>query len=1000
MKLLARYGRFVSAVLTLTLACTFIVPSTAFAADTTGTIQGTVTDKSTGAPIAGVLVVAKSPSQGASSTTDAKGFYVIQNLTPDTYTVSFSKDGYTGSDVQGVVVFQTSTSKVNETMETGLKVIAKTRSSSSSSLVKPDVTSDTWTVSADQLNALALGNESHKTLYQYVGMIPGIGGSTYGSQPRVHGGSAADISYEFDGIPINDESSGLFTTNLSEMGTGSLIVTTGGLSASQGASGLGIINSVVKSGSYPGFADFQYTATPQYRNIYEEGEYGGATRNGKFSWYFSLDNTNALNEYTSGQTYPLVVIEQGNGPGVITTTDINANFHWRPTSRDDIQFLVQNGLGQFNFSYLFQRAPGEAQPLTAQMCNGAQAYTFQQLQAANFSSANGVTYTGGYGGTAPNGQYCPEGLYFGSLTDGGLNGNIWHHLSGLGKLQWNHILDDHSSITARISENFNQYVFDQPVVDSNLPQYQNNGSVSVGTYGVTCPVYPYAAGTPIASGTKSNGANVECAQIANWVSTGFYEDRSSRIWSADLIYDNTINANADIELGVGTQYTPNTYDTFWNAWFNAPGGPGTGTNAWWAQGYDANYPLHTSYAYAQGDFQRGKLRVSPGVRYTRRNYDYPSFVGYQATSASTLGPAVNVTGGTSAAAWSPTISLNYAFSRKDVLIGAASDTVSLPVSYVVYRNSPANMINGPRNGAIYYCAPQNPTACGKPLQLTINHSYYLMWEHQIGPNTSIKFGPYVNTASNFLTYYTPMYLDTTVDPPTWKVVQGLNQGITQNNGIRKSAGLEFGLNHDDTRATGISYWVAATWNNFWTNTLSSLNTPYGSIAVAPSTNGTLFRSSLNPSFTGTVTLDAHKNSLHFYPQWYFQGPTTEYYSGSINSSTGAITYVPLKSAGWGQLNATLAVDIGGAHNWQVGIQGMNVLNNNRGLFPTCTPSNIAAANLGLGCSSLRPVGMTSVAPGAIGTYNPATERFVGTAPSFLTINQSSPLFFFYITKKF
>lgn len=1035
--------------LALTLACTFVVPNAAYAAgDTTGTIQGTVTDKATGAPIAGVTVIAKSPSQGASSTTDAKGFYVIQNLNPDTYTVSFAKDGYTSTTIDGVVVFQTNVSKVDETLQTGLKVIARTRSSSSSSLVKPDVTSDTWTVSADQLNALALGNDSHKTLYQYVGMIPGIGGSSYGSQPRVHGGSAADISYEFDGVPINDQVTGLFTTNLSTMGVGSLLVTTGGLSASQGASGIGIINTVLKSGTYPGFADLQYTATPQYRNIYEEGEYGGATRNGKFSWYFSVDNTDALNEFTSGQTYPLFAIEQANGPGKITTLDINANFHWRPTSKDDIQFLVQNGLGEFNWNYLMQRAPGEAQPLTYNVCDGAQAYNQAQqttvpfYDAPNYFNATtpySSTYSGGYGGTAPNGQYCPEGLYFGGLTDNGLNGNIWHHYSGIGKLQWNHILNDHSSVTLRVSENYNSYIFAQPIVEPNLPQFENNNTVGLGTFSYwnnnyqgnlgagmryhvdqTCPNMPYYAGTPVASGTYNyNSSNTvfrdtACSVESGYVSTGYYQDRSSRIWSGDLVYDNTVSANFDYEVGVGTQNSPDVDDIYMTGWFNATDAVGSPSDIWPALNYSSTYPVKTSYAYAQGDIQRGKLRLSPGIRYTQRNYDYPGFVGEQWDGTCTLGthaPApctpgytpMTVAGGVTSHGWSPTISINYAFSRKDVLIGAASDTMSLPTSYVIYRNTPVSMLNGPRQGSLYYCGPQNPAACKNTPELSINHSYYLMWEHTLGPNTSIKFGPYFNETTNFLTSYTPMYLDTTNDPPQWLPIQGETQGVQANNGIRKSTGLEFGLNHDDTRPTGISYWLAGTWNNFWTNTLSSVTTPYGNVSVPPSVTGAPYRSSADPAFTGSLTLDAHKGALHFYPQWYFQGPTTwyrsYYYINSVNTQTGAVTLKPEHSMGWGQLNATLAIDIGGARDWQIGIQGTNILNNNSPILPSCssyadraitTATSYAAANMGTGCGVYRPVGATSVAPGS--NTHPGSDTFIN-------VNQSSPLFFFFITKK-
>src|ERR1700738_4124419 len=57
------------------------------AAGTTGTISGTVRDTAN-KPLAGATVTAAAPSGRGSSTTDASGFYVINNLAPDTYAVS------------------------------------------------------------------------------------------------------------------------------------------------------------------------------------------------------------------------------------------------------------------------------------------------------------------------------------------------------------------------------------------------------------------------------------------------------------------------------------------------------------------------------------------------------------------------------------------------------------------------------------------------------------------------------------------------------------------------------------------------------------------------------------------------------------------------------------------------------------------------------------------------------------------------------------------------
>jgi hypothetical protein len=56
-----------------------------------GTLSGVVTDATTGYPLSGVTV----NLGGATTTTDSGGNYGFSNITPGTYTVTFSKSGYT-----------------------------------------------------------------------------------------------------------------------------------------------------------------------------------------------------------------------------------------------------------------------------------------------------------------------------------------------------------------------------------------------------------------------------------------------------------------------------------------------------------------------------------------------------------------------------------------------------------------------------------------------------------------------------------------------------------------------------------------------------------------------------------------------------------------------------------------------------------------------------------------------------------------------------------------
>ena len=70
-------------------------------AGTTGSISGKVTDQN-GNGLAGAKVTASSPGQSLSVTSGSNGFYSILNLSPDTYSVTTSKDGYDTATVYGV----------------------------------------------------------------------------------------------------------------------------------------------------------------------------------------------------------------------------------------------------------------------------------------------------------------------------------------------------------------------------------------------------------------------------------------------------------------------------------------------------------------------------------------------------------------------------------------------------------------------------------------------------------------------------------------------------------------------------------------------------------------------------------------------------------------------------------------------------------------------------------------------------------------------------------
>jgi len=459
--LLGRW-RYVIGVIAAVFALTALVAGPAIAG-TTGNITGTITDNA-GKPVADVAVTAASASQTGRATSDANGFYSLVNLIPDTYTLSFQRQGFQPMSVPGITVSQDQTVRVNETLQTTLRTIATVRATGSSNLVRPNEGSDVYSISGQQLTAATNPVNTLETIYQWLAVTPGVTANGFPAQPRIRGGQVTDLGYEFEGIPIQDRIVGFFTTNLSNTGINNTEVYTGGLAGAGAVNGTGYFNSVLKTGTFPGFSDLGIqTSTPE-QNQYLSFDRGWASADHRFSYYVGFTGVNSQNQYSYGEnTFPGVVFPPCycDGPGPVKERNWVANFHYHPNLKNDFQFVATNDNGDFDFNYLLTRAPGEPLPLAIQPCNGAHA------------DAN-VPATNASGGTAPNGQTCPEGIYWSALGNG--QGNIWHHYGGLGKIQWNHNFNDRSFLNLRLSNNFNQYIFDQPMADPNIPNLENPGA--------------------------------------------------------------------------------------------------------------------------------------------------------------------------------------------------------------------------------------------------------------------------------------------------------------------------------------------------------------------------------------------------------------------------------------------------------------------------------------------------------------------------------------------
>ncbi|HEX8805739.1 MAG TPA: TonB-dependent receptor, partial [Candidatus Aquilonibacter sp.] len=898
-----------------------------------------------GKPVADATVKAVSASGTFGSVTDAKGFFSIMNMLPDTYTVQVSAKGYTDMSVAGVFVQQDDIVRFDRKLSAAnLKTIANVESRSRGSLLQPYQGSDVYNVSGAQLNAATLGTDSHETEYQYIDTVPGVvgnGGYAIG-QPSIRGGfSDVDTGFEIEGVPISDRQTGFFGTNLVNIGVGNVEVVTGGLDASESQNGTGLINQTSKVGTYPGYFSISGALTSQQFTHDERAELSGATPNGKYSWYISNDASNAQNYYwvgsnqLDGANYPILTYPGGisfANAGWIWTRDVQGNFHIRPDPKDDIQLFDLNSY--FNDQGTWGLNTGEP-ALGVTECPGA---------TGNVAGSA----SGGAGGTAPNGQPCPIGLYSYDLASG--TGNFMGHQSNVFKAQWNHTINADSSFEVHVAQFYNKYVFDQPYSDPNQP------SEDAAWTGTGCPTYPVANGTPV--GSFGQYYWDQCLYNLS----DSYELRDDQNWYFVGDYTWTPNENTTVKFGAQDEYDNQIQYTEYLNMFNgsaaneaAVGGLCRGNNdSYPCINQWSDNPAHTPSVYGEATFNIGKFTLTPGLRWSRDFYGVPAVAG----------------GTVSAGYWAPSLSGTYRMNANNAFRYSYSTTANYVGSIYLYEmNNPTfnPSLNGPQS-----------------YQPAINHMVDFQWEHAFHDGTTLRFGPYWRTTNSYPAFFTP-FIGYIAGTSTWIPTTP----VLEDNLAIRQFGAELGLNHVDPRPTGASWWIAGSYCNCWTQ-IGDFNGGHGSYFNEPLTEYFLhqdvfLRSTSTPLVAATLTADLHTKGWHLIPYVYWTYDNFYNVGGCLPLNAAGTGYVPqsqnnvlgycqqntLKNGtvvnpvlgqegvgmGYWYTSMSLSKDI--SRTWRVGIAMINMFNMQHGTTPSCY-------NYGSGCW---PYGSQSGSWGPVNTWN-------------------------------
>ncbi len=307
----------------LMLLVAFLFQGTWALAGTTGGLNGSVTDAK-GAPVVGAVVVATSPSQVATATTDSHGHFAFLSLSPDTYTVTVSKADFNTASLSGVTVFADQNYTISLVLSPALKTIATVKSRAAGNLVKAGVTNNVYSVNAATQTAVqgigGGGNltNAYSALYATPGVSSYIGNEGFGQVFYIRGASYDQSGYEYDGVPVNRAFDNYNANSLSSLGQQELQIYTGSdPSGASSATQVGFINQVIRTGTYPGFADAQLgLGNPAYFHELKV-ETGGATPNRLFSYYVGFEGVNQQYNFINNQNGSNFAAD-GSGPNGFT----------------------------------------------------------------------------------------------------------------------------------------------------------------------------------------------------------------------------------------------------------------------------------------------------------------------------------------------------------------------------------------------------------------------------------------------------------------------------------------------------------------------------------------------------------------------------------------------------------------------------------------------------------------------------------------------------------
>jgi hypothetical protein len=862
--------------LAIALAASIAAP--VLADTTTGNISGTVTT-TTGAPVANLDVVAVAPSGRFTTKTDAKGFFSIVGVNPDTYSVTFSGNGYSPATVNGVTVNPTQTTTVNQQVSAQLKTIGSTTSRATGvSAFQPQQPVDTYSVNSNQITTL-LGKPHGTSETNLLISLPGASLDKSG-YPVLRGGRENDEGFQFEGIDYTDAFTNQFVNNLRLNGVGNFQLTPGAGDPSLGNTGTGAINATVKRGSYPHFGSAEVDVGGPLYQHFGTAEYGFATPDGRFSSYntYNAENNGNTTCGRSGIDINTIGCQQAYNYYVNRDLISNNVFKFGGNSRNgnnnnqSLQLFYQNSLARFSAINNFGRNTFRVgDPVF-------DANYIPNLIGPN-TAANRQIFAGITALEPGQTAFCVDfttNCAIAQMLNRPPNTQIQPNETM--KIQYSNALNSSTFVTAKLYKVNATAIFDEPDAAPAALSFGNVGDADVIQGGQRTG---FALDFTKQLGTKhllGFGGKYEFIHPIDSYLSATIGDIAACCGSSDFAFGDFVPASAG-----GTGYLATYF----------PGGVPR------VPLYDQNPTINRKdFAFYLSDqFQASdKLKITGGLRVDGTRMNYPNLHdgaynvpgGYSSGSYFPIGTGVDSLGNPdptkdiyadisqypTLSVLEPRFGFAYQFTPRDSLTFSYGRSTELPPISFVDNHFPTAPF------AAFKGIPSTTPVCG-PTGDRVCRDYadQLYWDYQ---NTDgIPYTPAkAETFSNFdaslqhdfgrgiAAKLTPFYrrgYDVLVQTATQKLINGapafdangnpiLNPNVTSNAGINRTTGVEFYLTK--TAAFGLSGSLSLTYINEFTNVIPTVSSEdfFPSIPPPSLALGNVYRVGFLSPFNGVLAM--------------------------------------------------------------------------------------------------------------------------------------------------